>query len=274
MGNLMPMGTNNWKRMKDELVLKMVEDGQLPQRLFKYRSLSNEYTLDIFRKCELYFSAPKDFNDPFDCKFLPVIESQKDFASVMAQRQTLDYDKEEVRNKIEEKDGLIELVTKAVDNVMNRKGICCFAKKDTEILMWSHYADNHKGICLGFDVREDPGFFVFPMIIDYTENYPKVDVSRKNGMDNYVTTLLKNKYLGWAYEDEVRVYKPSPKVYSFHPKALKSVIFGCKADEVEIEKVKKAVSENPNLHHVEFYKATVDENEYKLNIERLDDVAR
>lgn len=45
------------KNMSDK-VMKKVADGQLAAQLYKYRSLSDgskEYTLDIFRKCELYF---------------------------------------------------------------------------------------------------------------------------------------------------------------------------------------------------------------------------
>ena len=56
-----------------DLVLKMVADGKLQSSLYKYRSLadgSKEYTLDIFRKCELFFAAPSSFNDPFDCTIL------------------------------------------------------------------------------------------------------------------------------------------------------------------------------------------------------------
>jgi hypothetical protein len=37
------------------------------QPYFKYRSLTAPYTKEIFEKRELWYSAPKDFNDPFDC---------------------------------------------------------------------------------------------------------------------------------------------------------------------------------------------------------------
>lgn len=68
-----------------EKVTKKVAKGLLAAKLYKYRSLSNEskeYTLDIFRKCELYFSAPNSFNDPFDCKIRPIVKSREQLAKI------------------------------------------------------------------------------------------------------------------------------------------------------------------------------------------------
>lgn len=255
------------------LVLKMVADGKLQSPLYKYRSLadgSKEYTLDIFRKCELFFAAPSSFNDPFDCKFSPVIASVKKLASEIAQRQTLDYEPENVERAILADSAIDANFVKAVDRVMNRHGICCFSRKNDEILMWSHYADCHKGICLEFDVSKDPDFFVFPKNVAYQDNYPKIDVSQPEGTNKYVSALLGTKYTKWAYEKEVRVYKKEHKAYSFNPAALTSIFFGCKTDDTMIEEVKQVVRGNECLRHVKFYKAVMDNNAFKLNFEELD----
>lgn len=36
-------------------------------------------------------------------------------------------------------------------------GLICMSNNWTHPLMWGHYADRHKGICLGFDVSEADG---------------------------------------------------------------------------------------------------------------------
>lgn len=36
-----------------------------------------------------------------------------------------------------------------------RLGVLCFSKPEKEPLLWSHYAENHRGCCLGFEIRED-----------------------------------------------------------------------------------------------------------------------
>jgi len=33
-----------------------------------------------------------------------------------------------------------------------RYGVLCFSEDKTDVLQWAHYADRHRGICLGFDV--------------------------------------------------------------------------------------------------------------------------
>lgn len=46
-----------------------------PRSLFRYRSLAGEnrgFLRDLIVQRELWFSAPSDFNDPFDC--VPVLE--------------------------------------------------------------------------------------------------------------------------------------------------------------------------------------------------------
>ena len=255
--------------MYKEKVIKMVDDGQLSRQLYKYRSLSDgskEYTLDIFRKCELYFSAPQNFNDPFDCKLSPIIGSQKEFAEAMAERQTLNYKKEDVVASLNANPNLLQKFKDAVGNVMNKHGICCFSKKNADLLMWSHYADCHTGICLEFDVKKDPGFFTFPINVHYQDAYPKIDISEEDKYKEYVITLMSTKYLEWSYEEEIRIMKDSNKAYSFKPSALVSVIFGCKVDDAVIEEVKHVVEANPNLKHVKFYKAVMDDTDFKLNI--------
>lgn len=254
-------------------VIKMVDDGQLCRLLYKYRSLSDgskKYTLDIFRKCELYFSAPQNFNDPFDCKLSPIIGSQKKFAEAMAKRQSLNYKKEDVVSSLNANPDLLQNIKDAVGNVMNKHGICCFSKKNADLLMWSHYADSHTGICLGFDVKKDPGFFTFPINVNYQDAYPKIDISEEGNYKVYVNTLMSTKYSEWSYEEEVRIMKDSNKAYSFKPSALVSVIFGCKVKAPVIEEVKHVVETNPNLKHVKFYKAVIDDTDFKLNILEID----
>lgn len=253
----------------EELVLKMVGDGQLPTSLYKYRSLSNgskEYTLDIFRKCELYFSAPSAFNDPFDCKLPPSIASKEMLAETIAQKNSLEYKPEDVKSAVLVDNDFFARFETAVNNVMNRHGVCCFSRKNADILMWSHYGDCHQGVCLEFDVTLDPNFFVFPMNIRYQDVYPKIDVSGTDGIGKYTTALLSTKFSAWSYEQEVRVYKTSHHTFPFNPAALKSVCFGCKADEGLIEEVKQAIGENDALKHVRFYKTVMDHDAYKLNI--------
>lgn len=106
-----------------KLVKQMVEEGKLPRALFKYRSLSSINTYKIFINKKMYFSAPKDFNDPFDCKINASISNTDDLDQSLAKYGS----NEGVMPAIENGYNINDTIGK----VVNRKGICCFSKKKT-----------------------------------------------------------------------------------------------------------------------------------------------
>ena len=67
----------------------------------------------------------------------------------------------------------------------NGRGILCFSLNWTSLLLWAHYADNHKGICLGFDLQDGPDWYVYP--VSYVKERPsipkRVERTGRLGMD-------------------------------------------------------------------------------------------
>lgn len=239
---------------KAQKVLEMVEQGSLPATLYCYKPV-NEYTLDIFNSGTFWFSSPIGFNDPFDCKVYPCTESTVERVKKQLERNGETFTEESVRNLVTD-----EAVKKAVDKVMNDKGILCLTPHPDNILMWSHYADNHKGICLELDVRACPEFFVYPVKVAYATEYPTFNLGEDTN------SIYATKYKDWAYEDEIRILKDRVGKHEFALLCLKSVIFGCCADEETKQKVKMAIAGNSNLKHVTYKNAIQDERCFKLHI--------
>lgn len=87
-------------------------------------------------------------------------------------------------------------------------GIISFSTDWKNPLLWAHYGDKHKGICLGFDVDDAH--------IEKIDYYPKriklkIDMDKKfGGLNEEIINeiVLRAKYEGWRYEKEVRVYVP------------------------------------------------------------------
>lgn len=83
-------------------------------------------------------------------------------------------------------------------------GFLCFSRDWHNPLLWSHYADKHKGVCLGFDVADQNVIDVI-----YTSSRlqltPK-DLERKEGAKQIMARLLSAKFTDWAHEDEVRIF--------------------------------------------------------------------
>jgi len=116
------------------------------RELFKYRSV-NEYTLDFIRNGSVFFSSPADFNDPYDTRFVD--------RDSLAQKQRLERER-----RAQETDAA--LLGVAMMNVFERehrgsevkKLVYCVSEIVDSILMWSHYADSHRGICVVLEAEE------------------------------------------------------------------------------------------------------------------------
>lgn len=92
---------------------------------------------------------------------------------------------------------------------VNKYVALCFSLSPKNILMWSHYGDKHKGICLGFDVLDEltrPVEYIHDvqivgnMIVERREDF-SIDEGIK-----IADRLCGAKYDGWCYEQELRVH--------------------------------------------------------------------
>lgn len=241
----------------------MVKDRSLPRRLFCYQRIDPYgHTLDIFRNKQIWFSKPSDFNDPFDCRIYPDKISANYIADKAPESSfSRDFTREMLKNNLSDEKAL-EFIRVAIDNVISEKGIKCFTPYPDNLLMWSHYADSHKGICIEFDVLEDPEFFIFPIKVKYEKEYPKIDFT------NVAETvkIYSTKSIEWSYEEEIRVMKLKTGLHDIKPSAIRSIIIGCKTPQSDIDKIIDILSSEESLGHIVLKKAIPDEYAFRLNI--------
>jgi hypothetical protein len=82
-------------------------------------------------------------------------------------------------------------------------GLLCFTKDWTKLLLWSHYADKHKGICLGFDLKQN----TFEEV-EYVDKRlrPELDDEEQFTLPERLQTRLHLlKASDWRYEEELRI---------------------------------------------------------------------
>ncbi|MPQ77306.1 DUF2971 domain-containing protein [Hydrogenovibrio sp. JE_KL2] len=168
---------------------------KIPEMFYKYRAF-NTFTLESLYNDEIYYSNPRDFNDPFDCN--PIIErdsSKEELKNLLAlliksrvaneskallrklrlndesaerhankvadleSRDALDDIKYNATNpdyKISKEQAELALLTESISREIKKhysKGIFSLASDCEDPLMWSHYADKHKGICVGYSLE-------------------------------------------------------------------------------------------------------------------------
>lgn len=84
-------------------------------------------------------------------------------------------------------------------------GVLCFSRRCGNPVLWSHYADKHRGICLGFEVPSN-----CLLEIRYAANRLPRTISaelKAGGLDqDDMKEILGTKFKSWEYEEESRVF--------------------------------------------------------------------
>lgn len=268
------------------------------QKHYKYRPI-NENTEKIFTGNEIYFSSPSSFNDPFDGQigFAPPRthpEKIEYFASVLI-RQRYATSKIKARKLARSKyraqlasDSHWREMTQAPVRTFSQMGVYCLSELNDNILMYSHYAGNHTGVCLEFEARVGEPLFAAAQKVMYSTEYPTITMATESEFDR-TWTLLLTKANGWSYEKEWRIalvpvdvdFPPDadpivhelpkgPGTHSFPPAALTGVIFGCRAKEKDKDRYRSILRERkiPLVIH----EARKKEREFGLEILEIESI--
>jgi len=158
-----------------------------PKLLYRFRSLNEGdeiFTERIIMRNELYFCSASKFNDPFDCRPVYDLDSTREeyeqYVQALFSRTLsnypLDQRRELVADVMRDFDSGNKKLTKtesfltgSMRDAIDGRGICCFSEDWSHILMWSHYAANHSGICLGFEATSFTPFFGRAQKIEYSK---------------------------------------------------------------------------------------------------------
>lgn len=177
-------------------------------------------------------SDPTSFNDPFEFKVAFDFNADEDvirrryFKDRPGSKEG-DYD-EWRRTFTENARWWIAQTTRR--NLMSLFGVVCFSMIEDNHLLWSHYASQHRGFCVGFDASmienlpdlEGVGPVVYQgeaPVFRYYYDCPT----------QFTKSAFWCKSDCWAYEREYRVLFSRQGVVRFPIAALREVILGCRA---------------------------------------------
>jgi hypothetical protein len=139
--------------------------------------------------------------------------------------------------------------------VADRYRVYCLCPDVHNTLMWAHYADRHRGICLEFSTRNEA--ICCALRVEYSAEYPLVSAHSEDEDASLVPLLTKSDV--WVYEQEYRLVAQEKSVSTAHetlltdnsylrlPKgALTSIVVGCQGN---LEQVRALVREHaPDVH--------------------------
>lgn len=138
----------------------------IPRNLYRYQPIDNKLESSLIDNY-LWFSNPLDFNDLYDCNLKLYLERDKKVMARHFKKVNEDasltgnapLDAEAFENRVNylynNPDELESIVQRQIIKFISTIGICCFSKRDDNLLMWSHYSQSHKGVCLKFDLQND-----------------------------------------------------------------------------------------------------------------------
>ncbi len=136
---------------------KAKPDFESGKYLFKFCTF-NTNSLQILVNNTLYFSSPRNLNDPLDCRFKVKINKPENFTNETKKmikeswfyNDELKYKMKELYGaSTEKKEEFLRYLIEYLQNIYS--GICCFSLTAENNLLWSHYADEAKGMCFVFD---------------------------------------------------------------------------------------------------------------------------
>jgi hypothetical protein len=161
-------------------------------------------------------------------------------------------------------------------------GVLCLSASNQSILMWSHYSSGHTGFLLGFDSESEffqhracePGEIGELRAVTYSRERVRVTVPVSDTDPSPDFFFTKNDE--WKYEQEWRILRflkdadktPGENIHLFTmpPSAIRKVILGSLSPPDLITDLVSAKEGNPDLSHVQFYRAKLSPNRFQMDI--------
>jgi hypothetical protein len=258
-----------------------------PSTFFKFVSFERR---DVIENGNIRFAPIGEFNDPFELE--PVITpisrhflkycaslTKREIQEIQFTNEDLDYSstrenltgfyKEKYKDKVQNY-GILSLSSNS--HINSLLAMSFLEKKDPRenILMWSHYADSHRGFVIEFDKD----------FISEAELH-KVRYSNERDLltfedidDNDFHKVFYKKSEEWAYEQEYRAVLPLNKaddvkdnkyhLFKFRKKSVRSITFGCAMSQNNKDLIINMIENDSEYESVNFNHALLNDDDFCL----------
>jgi len=276
---------------------------------YKYKSI-NDFTLDSLKNKYFYYSRQEQLDDPFDM-YTPVdtLKSNEEIKEYFkrdpetAALYTIDsFKRKQAASEFDENYHQKILEVTQMFHVLSLTPI---NDNDT---MWALYADNYKGIAIGYKAGKDTNHYFISLgqkretntqrnflLKQGTERFYEnpdlrialspiiYDISKLKKFTLLMTDpleMIENVYIKkpfWSFEKEYRSVIISPwhryddlKIY-YPYEVLSEIIFGYRTSDEDVQRVITLIKENyRNYQEIQFYKAIPNRNKMNLELKQLD----
>lgn len=183
--------------------------------MFRYSSA--ESAIRNLIEESLFFNSPLNFNDERDCnpKLLHIpdeylVKKSQEVIRKMYGNNFSDKQIDKILKQSSVRHDVFPAARKlAIDHAIGSVIMTCFTLENTNELMWAHYANKGKGICIEYDTRKLLVFLatlpVKPVFlkVKYEDDIQPVRLEINDVVGSMITWLL-TKSAKYSYEDEIR----------------------------------------------------------------------
>lgn len=228
----------------------------------------------MLKNREFYFSDPKHFNDPADCR-IGIYDALKTAVNLAEKEDST------VKSKLQ-KLGVLDKLFRQIENDVKRSAVFSLSREENNVLMWSHYADSHKGFSVGFSLSNEftkynkENAIIGTEEVSYSKDNPFVEYfigfaksaklpERKEFWLSLLTMGLVAKSDAWKYENEVRIIGGMPGKVNYSPDELREVIFGLNLALKKRQRIKNLLS-GSQWNHVQMKEVIREHDGFKLKV--------
>lgn len=143
-------------------------------------------------------------------------------------------------------------LTQKYFTTLDKYGVACFVKDPASMLMWSYYADGHRGIA----VRFDTGTFLqkfqhacIPLEVKYGRDFPEDLSFYSEDRFGLVQNTLGTKAEAWKHEEEWRLVLVGKSGYlQMPPGMIDGIVLGLRTPS-EVERSVRSWLDGRADHH-------------------------
>lgn len=249
--------------------------------LYKYVSPDSLSVRGLIVDSKIWLASPSSFNDPFEMAAAIVFEgtpSQKmDALKLMAKNVGINGRERSKRAQLAYQENKLKEISSIHKSQVNEFGVACFSRAGARHqLMWSHYADSHKGLCFVFHVPSSIEELIRCLPVTYSDEYQTINWVKRSDLQGKLGKTLYRKSTAWSYEKEYRrvEYEGAESLCSINPRAVIAVVLGAKASSKEEQNLIGLLRErrDKGWPSVKVFRSVLAHRQYRLQLKRANDI--
>ena len=177
-------------------------------------------------------------------------------------------------------------INSLITGCLNKSRVLCVTETNENVVMWSHYANEHRGVCLRLEcIDEVDNTLLIAKPVCYQDTFPVFPTAEEfvrhltgEKLIEFSKLLFEIPYVkhqDWSYEKEWRVYVPNEPTHSAcgyddwkeNPRVFGAIYLGCRIDSNEAAELIYIIEQK--YPHMEIYQAKQSINQFAIEYEQL-----